>query len=278
MSMVSRKSSSPLMITFHQLIILAFFFALRSCEYLCVDNSHWKANTKSKARRTLPLQLSSFVFWKDHRILPHNSPVLHLADAVTIIFLFQKTNVRNEQVTQTRTGHKLYCPVVAAASIVRRLLLYKQHSACKSDNPFVYEFLTSKGKAGILKSKIARQLLREFINLRDYSDLGLDAALCGLHSIRSSAAMAMYLNGVPVYTIMLLGRWSSDAFLRYIRKQVEQFGHDVAKLMIQNPRFHNTEIAGPEDPRNHNSLSTAANMGMGRNGATINRNAFSIWT
>jgi hypothetical protein len=102
MSMVSRKSSSPLMITFHQLIILAFFFALRSCEYLCVDNSHWKANTKSKARRTLPLQLSSFVFWKDHRILPHNSPVLHLADAVTIIFLFQKTNVRNEQVTNNK--------------------------------------------------------------------------------------------------------------------------------------------------------------------------------
>ena len=44
--------------------------------------------------------------------------------------------------------------------------------------------------------------------------------------------MEMYLAGVPVYTIMLIGRWSSDAFLRYIRKQVEQFSKHVAKQMI----------------------------------------------
>jgi hypothetical protein len=30
--------------------------------------------------------------------------------------------------------------------------------------------------------------------------------------------MVMYLAGVPVFTIMLLGFWSSDAFLWYIRK------------------------------------------------------------
>ena len=34
--------------------------------------------------------------------------------------------------------------------------------------------------------------------------------------------MAMYLGDCPVYSIMMIGRWSSDAFLRYIRKQVEQ--------------------------------------------------------
>jgi hypothetical protein len=36
------------------------------------------------------------------------------------------------------------------------------------------------------------------------------------HLIRSGAAMAMYLRECPVYTIMLIGRWSSDAFLCYI--------------------------------------------------------------
>ena len=40
--------------------------------------------------------------------------------------------------------------------------------------------------------------------------------------------MAMCLNDVPVFTIMIMGHWSSDAFLRYIRKQVEQFSHNVA--------------------------------------------------
>ena len=38
--------------------------------------------------------------------------------------------------------------------------------------------------------------------------------------------MDVFLGECPVYTIMLIGRWSSDAFLRYIRKQVEQFSHN----------------------------------------------------
>jgi hypothetical protein len=44
--------------------------------------------------------------------------------------------------------------------------------------------------------------------------------------------MAMYLASVPVYTIMLIGRWSSDAFLCYIRKQVKLFSKHVAKQML----------------------------------------------
>jgi hypothetical protein len=48
----------------------------------------------------------------------------------------------------------------------------------------------------------------------------------------------MYLNGVPVYTIMLLGCWSSDASLRYIRKQVESFGSGVLSKMIVTSCLH----------------------------------------
>ena len=55
----------------------------------------------------------------------------------------------------------------------------------------------------------------------------------GTHSIRSGAAMAMYLGECPVYTIMMIGRWSSDAFLRYIRKQIEQFSHSVSCKMLK---------------------------------------------
>jgi len=46
--------------------------------------------------------------------------------------------------------------------------------------------------------------------------------------------MAMYLAGVPVFTIMLLGRWSSNAFLRYIRKQVKEFSRGISAKMIIN--------------------------------------------
>ncbi len=43
----------------------------------------------------------------------------------------------------------------------------------------------------------------------------------------------MYLGECPVYTIMLIGRWSSNAFLRYIRKQVIEFSHNVSKKMLR---------------------------------------------
>jgi hypothetical protein len=63
--------------------------------------------------------------------------------------------------------------------------------------------------------KSALNMLRDFIATVG-PDLNLKPNEVGLHSLRSSAAMAMYMNKVLVYTIILLGRWSSDAFLRYI--------------------------------------------------------------
>ena len=45
--------------------------------------------------------------------------------------------------------------------------------------------------------------------------------------------MAMYLGECPVYTIMMIGKWSSDAFLLYTRKQVEKFSHNISKRMIK---------------------------------------------
>jgi hypothetical protein len=38
----------------------------------------------------------------------------------------------------------------------------------------------------------------------------------------------MHMAGVPVYTIMLIGRWSSDAFLIYLRTQVMQFTQRIS--------------------------------------------------
>ncbi len=59
-------------------------------------------------------------------------------------------------------------------------------------------------------------------------ELGFTPSQIGLHSARSGAAMAMYLAGVPIFTIVLLGRWSSDAFMRYIHKQVRELKDDPA--------------------------------------------------
>jgi hypothetical protein len=50
--------------------------------------------------------------------------------------------------------------------------------------------------------------------------------------------MGMFLAGTPIYTIMLMGRWSSDAFMRYIRKQVLQLSHGISSRMLTYNEFY----------------------------------------
>ena len=79
--------------------------------------------------------------------------------------------------------------------------------------------------------------LRDAVDAIGEEKLGFKKEDVGTHSIRSGGAMAMYLGDCPIYTIMLIGRWSSEDFLKYIRKQVEQFSQNVSRKMIRF-QFH----------------------------------------
>ena len=98
--------------------------------------------------------------------------------------------------------------------------------------------------------------------------LGIKVNEVGTHSIRSGAAMSMYLGESPVYTIMMIGRWSSDAFLLYIRKQVEQFSHNMSIRMLGFESFRHIPDRAPKvshlDPRQRNhpdNAETRRNIG-----------------
>jgi hypothetical protein len=141
----------------------------------------------------------------------------------------------------------------------------------------VYHFLQDNGTFADLHSKSALVLLCHFLREVNSESLNIKPDQCGLHSLRSSSAMAMYLNGIPVYTIMLLGRWSRDAFLRYIRKQVTEFSKGVARKMIKPPVYYHVSHADQEDPRAHNRQSSTANHGMGSRGNDAVCGAFAVW-
>ena len=61
-----------------QLILGAFFFACRSCEYLRVPNA--------KEKKTKCLTLGNITFHLNGAVLPHSSPLLLAADNVAITF------------------------------------------------------------------------------------------------------------------------------------------------------------------------------------------------
>jgi hypothetical protein len=196
---------------------------MHSCEYLKVSGS----------RRTQPIRQCDIVF-RDHKgkIIDHSSTKLHKAKSVSITYRFQKKDLRDDTITQSRSGHPIFCPVQACAALVRQMIA----DGNKPTDP-IYKFRKDNGVMEDLHSKTALLMLRNF--MKECGDeFNIKAEEVGLHSMRSASAMAMYLNGIPVYTIMLLGRWSSDAFLRYIRKQVTEFSRNVSRKMIQRPIFY----------------------------------------
>ena len=90
--------------------------------------------------------------------------------------------------------------------------------------------------------------LRTAVKMVGEDRLGFKASEVGTHSIRSGAAMAMYLDNEPVFTIMLIGRWKSDASLNYIRKQVEMFSHNVSTHMLKHLEWYTTADYQPLQP------------------------------
>ena len=59
----------------------------------------------------------------------------------------------------------------------------------------------------------------------------------GNKSIRSGAAMALFLADHSPSKIMILGRWLSDAFLDYIRPQVLEWTNNMSSDMVNFDSF-----------------------------------------
>lgn len=171
-------------------------------------------------------------------------------------------------ITQHCTNDHVLCPVRAWASIVQRILSYPG----TNNNTPVNAFHLNGNVKFVSASRIVSKI-RASAKAIGENVLGYKASELGSHSIRSGAAMAMYLNNVPTYTIMLVGRWSSDAFLRYIRRQVQEFSSGVSVKMIQTKSFFSVPHATDDhftphhqDPRTPNCRQSFASIhNNGRN-------------
>ena len=97
-----------------------------------------------------------------------------------------------------------------------------------------------KKKAKEIASSHIRIKLRTAVKAIGEDKLGFTADDIGCHSLRSGAAIAMKLSGVSEYTIMLIGRWKSLAFLDYIRRQVAEFSFDISDRMLTHGNFFTT--------------------------------------
>jgi hypothetical protein len=166
-------------------------------------------------------------FFKDGAILPHSHPDLEFSDCVSLTFEHQKRQDKNDTVTQEATGDSVICPVRFTAGLVRRIGSYPGTSSDTNISAYM-----SNRSINHVTSQQVINALRNAMGSIGEACLGIAKHELGTHSIRSGAAMAMYIGECRVYTIMLIGQWSSDTFLWYIRKQVLEFSHNVSKRML----------------------------------------------
>jgi hypothetical protein len=207
----------------------AIFFAMRSCEYL-------ETNANEASRRTKILRLKNITFkTHDGRLLRADSQAqdLESSELVIVTFEFQKNDKRDVQVHMFRTNDNILNPVVAWAKTVLRVRSYKDTTMDSKVCTFLQD-----SNLSCIHSDHARIWLRSTTDLIGDSALGFTKDAVGLHSIRSGGAMAMFMSGISTVIIQRIGRWSSEAFLEYIRDQIESFTLGVSQKMIEVSDFH----------------------------------------
>ena len=226
---MNELSTTPWEVAVTHLLILGLFFAMRSCEYL-------ETRYPEESRRTRILRIKNIKFKKDGKILPHSSSeeILKSAELIIITFEFQKNDWRNHTVHMFSSGDILLCPVIIGTKIVKRVIAIPG----SNDDSKICMFLTEDGKITHINSAQVLPRLRATVQIMGKDKLGFSEDDVGLHSLRAGGAMAMFLSGVPTIIIMRIGRWSSEAFLEYIREQVESFTFGVSKKMIRFEHFH----------------------------------------
>ena len=262
-----------------QLTTGALFFGMRSCEYLKVEGE----------RKTKLLRLRNLRFYIKHKEIDKIKQTHHLfkASTINITFESQKNGEKDESVTMHSNSKKL-CPVKSWASIVQRILSYPGTTLSQPVNTILVGSSMS-----LITSKEVIKHIRATVRTIGKDKLGFVAEEVGVHSIRSGFAMFLYIQYVRTDKIMIQGRWKSDAFLIYLRKQVEEFSKGLSDLMIHmNNEYFNVPdlqsessheiVNNPDDPRTRhlfsfaNSLNT--NNGPGSRRAQTIRPNFHLWS
>jgi hypothetical protein len=198
---------------------LAFFFLLCPGEYtMPAEDSH-------------PFRLCDVRFWL------HSAPVdvatcppLTLLSCTFVSFTFstQKNGIRGESIGHGHTQSPTACPVRAAA---RRVLYLRSINAPPTS------FLCAVGPQFIpISSSVVTSLLRRACTSLG-NPAGFSSANISAKSLRASGVMALLNSNVDQDIIQLIGRWRSDASLRYLHVQAQDIMQGFSARMLQGGTY-----------------------------------------
>ena len=199
---------------------IAFFFLLRPGEYTRpAEDSH-------------PFRIEDVQLWID--ITPVNihecpaSDFLHCT-FVALTFSTQKNGTRGEAIGHGRSGDAFACPVLAVA---RRLRYLRSLNAPPST------YICAVGPQFIpLIPAVITSLLRQAVSNSNIPT-GIVPTDITAKSLRATGAMSLINQGIDASEIHLIGRWKSDAMLRYLHVQAHNIMQGYSARMLQGGQFN----------------------------------------
>ena len=159
---------------------------------------------------------------------------------ITITFEDQKNGEKLEKRTQRRTNDRSLCPVLRFGRIILRILRFVRDA---NEDTFICATASREVKTDVITSEFTLRMIRWCCKIGGgREEFGFDAKEIGNRLIRSGSAMALFLTKKHPTRIMLLGRWKSLAFLKYIRAQTLEWTLNMSESMINFDHFEDLTL------------------------------------
>lgn len=230
----NNPQSSPHRLATVDMLIVGFFFLMRPGEH---------CNSGSGAHPFTAKDVIMYQGLTPIDLLQATPEELQAATFVTLTFTTQKNGVAGERIGHGRSHHSRCCPV---AAIARRILHFREHGI-PLEQPLHCHFV--QGTAHMVTSQDITQVVRAAASAIG-GPLGILPSQIDARSLRASGAMALLCARVDRDWVQLIGRWRSDAMLRYLHVQAAPIMENFASKMLAGGQysFIPTDSSHPSEP------------------------------
>ena len=164
---------------------------------------------------------------------------IEAATAVALRWSTQKNGTPNEELLHCRSGDRLACPVTA---IIRMILYHRKQvdsaGRCKATPDTILATYYDKGGRSVpIRPKDVTEVLKLAARL-NYHRTGIHADDITARSLRAGGAMALLCGRIDSNLIQMLGRWHSDAMMRYLHMQAQPIMRRFAATMFNGGNYN----------------------------------------
>ncbi len=232
----AKKTGNPKTLAMSDLIIVAFFYLLRSGEYTKPRYVN-RNGKKIKATRTVQFRIKDIGFFNNSFAIDKYTASLDdllNATSATLRLGNQKNGRMGQCIHHAAIQDLTWGPTQALA---RRVFHVLDNGG--DENSLLCDFKWDDGTWDCIEAADIVSHVRSTSRDMGLHRQGIDTDLIGAHSLRAGGAMALKLKGIADTIIMKHGRWSGLTFLMYIHNQIAHLPNELSQKMSEDVPFVN---------------------------------------